>query len=1247
VKETEFRSCELNNLCNPPPFIFNNNQITPNPNYNIESTIFKRLAFDDTFHDLSKERSGYNKTTFNSNGPANYLLTGQFFQGDNILFYKNSINYDEFKIPGGSFESNVTKSVEIKRGLQTADITITYDEIIQGFTSQSISEQLKQKLILSGGSVKLCLNLDNPKIKSLKKTNITFSEYMIALSKNEQELKSNYLIIASFVRWFLHSEDMENLQSLTTPNLPTISMKILSDAGISFLGDFFSVEGSNVTPFIGVPCFLDSASTSTSVLDPNLPIYFEELNSELIIPIISNYFSCNEYFVGYLLNEKSTFDLDNLFNFSLIIFKIPQSTDSNISQQEQLLLQAIMFIRNNPSILDENYNHACNLIKTYVDTYPQLVARYYFGEVRKQIKSNPTSDATDELTCGTCGAGVPYIGKIMDLLIPNIPKKAISGQWLATNGDVFRVKNIFNSLKNNGQLNSRIPIADARILKIFCYNTTLPNGTITPFMNMTPTDYLSLFKLIADYKRTGDYQQSYTVLKEIMKNGSNAECFTFCSGDELSTLVARLLGVPSIYQVGATSTCTLYRCNLLNATPEQKAMLEIVNDKKIIDNYLIKITHKLSKMDFFVKNYYLNICQLRQQLFDFLNHIATSYDNIFIVLKLSSAVYILSKLIKESNSIVEFTTNSEFIQKINYFSSTLVELNTHLQQLSTLTNQAEIDSLKTNMHAFLLEISKFEEGNSFGLFNTIIDSGNLSLSLDYNVSFFNPLTQEEITNITFKKDIFGLNIRNGKDVVTKTKKMIEFLGKRFNPQTSSRVSARGLEEKAKQEKIENDLFVREYNDFIESFDTTIFENGLDGDIKISNFESFTTEYVNALLGKVKNILSEEIQNTGCDSQSYSNIINQLSILLTQLKIPVHTGGNPNYLLTQVGGGIEQDDNKKFICNDIFKLVLNLVNKCASYCSNTFKFANNNHCPNLIECIKFVSQNYETDDFCNQLLFEQDDSYSLENENLGFLIGLKMIAEQYTYSDILEPQNIQQPGNIDKILTVNVMLDILNLQYVKLILILLTWSNISNVDLLFNLIGYDTTEIDPSCKDNFIQNCFNHYIQGNYRDYFNIYNFIISNADLNSSLSIFSIIGLGLFNYTYYGKNSQCFFPELCSHLLQNLQDNRGLIYLNYPPVNFLQQHLLILNSIYSLLANNLGQASIETGPGLARGVRQTQPPQRYGFGGKKKLKTIKKKNLKRNKNFKKTKNHKKNYNKSKKIIKINKKHKTRKYIFHI
>jgi hypothetical protein len=1247
VKENEFRSCELNYLSNPTPFIVDaKGQITPNPNYNIESSIFKRLAIDDTFHDLSKERNGYDKGAFNNNGPANYLLTGKFIQGDNISYFKNSINYDEFIIPGGSFESNVTKSIEIKRGLQTADISITYDDILSEFglpTPQFIGDKLKQKLILSGGSLRLCLDLNNPFIKKLKKTSITFSEYMIAISKNEEDLKKNHLKIATFVRWFLHSDDIENLQLMKAFNLPSVSMKILSDAGISFLGDFFGVENSLVTPFIAVPCFLDSASTSMSVLDPNIPIYFEKLDSNIVIPIISNYFSCDEYFIGYLLNENSTFDKDNLYSFSLILFKIPETPN---------VIEAISFIRNNPSIFGENisnYNSACNFIKTYIDENPQSVARYFFGEVQKQ-GGNQNSDVNDNLKCGTCGAGVPYIGKIMDLLLKNIPNTAISGQWLSANGNVFNLKQIFNTLKNSGPLNSRIPIADSRILKLFCYNTSLPNGTTVPFMNMTQDNYLSLFKILADYKRTGDYQQSYTVLKEILKNGSNAECFTFCSGDELSTLIGRLLGVPSIYQVGVTSTCTLYRCNLLNASPSEKAILEIRNDKKIIENYLNKISYKLLKTSFFIKNNYANICQLREDLNTFYQQLQqslqTNSTDVFIFIKVSNAVYVLSKLIKECNVVLDFTTNNEFVQSVKKLYETNTQLDQLLSTIQSTQLQQVLDNTKSKMHQFLLEISKFEEGNRFSLFNTINDSGNLMLSLDTIVSYFNPLNYEE-KKLTFKRDIFGLNIKNGKDIVTKTRKMVEFIKKRFSPPISSRGSTRGLEEKIRAEKIENNLFVSEYNDLIDSFNTSIFENGLEDDIKLINFESFNPDYLTKLVQLVNGVVNTELQNTRCDAETYSQIDSNLSAILTSLGIqqPIQPAGNSNYISGQYGGGSVQDFNRRIICNDIQKLLLNLTNKCARYSSNTLEscISQGN---SFTDCIKYVSDNYETDDFCYQILFEQDDDYSLESEKLGFVIGLKILAEQYTYSDLLEPTQLPYPDYIDKVLNVNDMLDILQIPYVKLILVLLTWSNVKNVELLFDLIEYNTTAIDNSCKDNFIQQCFENYIQKNYREYDNIYKFLISNEKLNTSLSIFSIVGLGFLNYSYYGKNSQCFYPQLCEQFLKIVPDTRGLIYLSLPPMRFLQESLLLLNTIYTQITHTLGQSAYETGPGLAKGVRQVNPPQRYGYGygygGFKKFKTIKHKKFK---NIKRTRNNKKKYNKSIKVIKINKKRKTRRRHF--
>jgi len=467
--------------------------------------------------------------------------------------------------------------------------------------------------------------------------------------------------------------------------------------------------------------------------------------------------------------------------------------------------------------------------------------------------------------------------------------------------------------------------------------------------------------------------------------------------------------------------------------------------------------------------------------------------------------------------------------------------------------------------------------------------------------------------------------------------MVEFINKRYTPQIASRTSARGLTEKKNLKTIENNLFVNQYNNFVDLFETNIFENE-SSDIKISTFESFTYDYVKKLAENVNTNLEKVI--TDCNENIYNNITSTLEELFIRLHIVELPQIQEATNKFQTGGTTEQENNKNFILNDIQKLLLNLTSKCARYCSNTF-----NTCltaNTLKDCMKYVSDNYKTDDFCYQLLFDQEDDYTLESENLGFVIGLKIIADQYTYSDLLEysstPDERLPPP--DKILTVNDMLFILEIPQVNIILYLLTWSSDQNVQLLFDLIEFPCNNTLKKCLENFMGNKLGEYNK--------IKSFLFENFE--DQMSIFSIIGLGFFNFAYYGNNSQCFYPALCHHFLNVVE--KGLIYLNYPPNRILQKELMLLNTMYSYIAaKELGQIPSETGPSEAAGVRSTKQPTKYGYendkretkrpkmsGGFKKFKTIK---HKKNKNIKMTRNYKKIYNKSIKVIKTNKKHKTR------
>ena len=125
---------DYNPILDPPLF---NARGQPSKNY----TLLETLSVDDTWHDLAKDRAGYNSNNFKTT-IANYLMTNNPAKLntpiDNIANYKFFMNGQEYaQTSGGTFENRVAKTFEIKQGLQPANITVTYEVLllnIIGFT---------------------------------------------------------------------------------------------------------------------------------------------------------------------------------------------------------------------------------------------------------------------------------------------------------------------------------------------------------------------------------------------------------------------------------------------------------------------------------------------------------------------------------------------------------------------------------------------------------------------------------------------------------------------------------------------------------------------------------------------------------------------------------------------------------------------------------------------------------------------------------------------------------------------------------------------------------------------------------------------------------------------------------------------------------------------------------------------------------------------------------------------------------
>ncbi len=875
---------------------FTENTVLLDPNLSITQT----TALNDTCHDLAKDRKnngvGYSAVTFNENGPANYLMIGEMVRGNLVTKYKDAINNQHFnnnKRFFTSFESNVANSIEIEHMLQPAEVAITYDEVIKGISNTyTIKQTLYAKVKKSNNS----LRLHTPEGNS-------FAEYYYA--KNSIFQIQEYIKISKFIHWYLHGQEVEQeveqqigqqIEQDYIMKIPTESMKILADAGVSFMKEFFSVSGSNVTPFIAIPCLLDSASTSLDNLDPSIDKHFETFKTNLV-PIVSNYFTSDKYFFCYILYPND-YNYDNIYNFSLNICKIDKMPDINDANTFKELVD---IVRNTQSIVSKEYIEACNKIHEYIVSYPGLVTRYKFGEIKKDY----TNDSS-ESNSGTCGAGVPYLGKVMNTIITlsedtRLFNKIDNKKYIVNPHGISTIKaelNKFTSVKG------KIPMANIRLLNMFKYSNT-QNEPI----QMTRDDLLTMLKIIADYKRTGDYQQAYTVLKEIIYNNGNVKCFTFCSGDELSALIGRLLGVPTIYQTSGNGTCCLYSCNYFTATEDQiqqnKEQQELNNKLKVIQTYIRTFNDKITSSKTYVVAYD-RILKLRNSLLK-----ALPNYKLMTRFKVLYAIQMLGNL---QELILDFTKKLGKIQ----------------QYIEPLQKAITYKDIMTIEEAIL----KIEADSVFELYKYTLDKFN-GTSLDDLL-----LTPVKYgTNIN--KPLFGLNIIRNVD--KQVQGLDEYYETKQNPNQNQRNSPR-----------------------FDQLKKTNFESGLKTLLDSIDFEY--TDKINA-----------------------STIEEYYNYLLIQFKIPQNV---TNDMIQEGGsqtGGSDITQNIRVAQADVKNLIFRTLTRCSM-------FANNIKGKELDETIKELNETYNTKIFCKNILFDDGDEHTSYDETIGLLNGLKIVADDYYYSD---------------------------------------------------------------------------------------------------------------------------------------------------------------------------------------------------------------------------------------------------------
>ena len=251
---------------------------------------------------------------------------------------------------------------------------------------------------------------------------------------------------------------------------------------------------------------------SASSSDESLdPSRPNEYEPDEIVKVTSNFLTHDKYDIQFIVNDKCKFGEHGKTCFSV-----------NISNKNE-----------EPKDFDRS-------------------ARYFFGP-----KKN--SSGGENEPCGSEGASVSHIGKTMENL-ESLKKNNL------TSTDLDQAKKL-NEVKLDHTYNSScIPIGDSRFLKLFHKN----GGRI-----QTPNEINNLLKLLADYKRTGDYEQSLTLARRILKDKGNRGNYTFSSIDLLSTLFARLNGIPAVYQVGSNGTITLYKNTIHLGSEEDRVKAKL------------------------------------------------------------------------------------------------------------------------------------------------------------------------------------------------------------------------------------------------------------------------------------------------------------------------------------------------------------------------------------------------------------------------------------------------------------------------------------------------------------------------------------------------------------------------------------------------------------------------------------------------------------------------------------------------
>lgn len=197
--------------------------------------------------------------------------------------------------------------------------------------------------------------------------------------------------------------------------------------------------------------------------------------------------------------------------------------------------------------------------------------KYVFGA--KPNSYYEGNNLNEDEPCGVQGGSVPHIAKLFKLIVEANPNP--NNQYLINTN---LINTIENDLRKRDKF-SHIPIGDMRLINLLSDSNQLDSNL--------------LFKVLADYKRTGDYEQALTLVHKILLlGGSNPSNYTFSSVDLLSCLFARLNGLPAVYQVAAKNSpyMVLFSSKYWKASDEErelerKRQEQIQYDAKMTDTF--------------------------------------------------------------------------------------------------------------------------------------------------------------------------------------------------------------------------------------------------------------------------------------------------------------------------------------------------------------------------------------------------------------------------------------------------------------------------------------------------------------------------------------------------------------------------------------------------------------------------------------------------------------------------------------